>query len=68
MKIRLTWLMVTGVGGTADRAKDGGARGSGNGGAHGQQHGAQHGCDGQWRRRGETAAEAVVTAAGESVI
>ncbi len=66
-KIRLTRLAATGVDGMADRAKDGGARGSGNRGAHGQQRGAQHVCDRQWRQWGEAAAEAVATVAGESV-
>jgi hypothetical protein len=66
-KIHLTRLTAMGVGGTADRAEDGGARSSGNGGAHGQQRGAQHGCNRQWRWWGEAAAEAVATAAGESV-
>ncbi len=66
-KIRLTRSMAMGVGGMADRAEDGGARGSGNGGARGQQRGAQQGCDGRWWRWGEAAVEAVATVAGESV-
>ena len=58
---------MTGVGGTVDRAKDGGVGGSGNGGARGQQCGAQHGCNGRWRQLGEAAAKAVAMAVGESV-